>query len=225
MPSWTSALTSACATREPKTCPAGADDSMILLRPPASTVPSASVTTAPTGIVPAPNASHASRDASRQAGSRSSQPCTGESLELSRRCEAVERSARLDLREEVRHEVLERAGVLEPADGDRVVARIADELLRHVAGLRIRGEETAWARPLCVDLVVERREVGVDRFRDGTVRMRLHLVRKRLVLLVAASKRVRCVDRDLALDTVHVAERRGDRSRRNGDQDDVCVAG
>src|ERR687888_666969 len=51
-------------------------------------------------------------------------------LKLSRRCEAVKRPACLDLPEDARDEVLEGACVLEAAERHRVVARVANELLR-----------------------------------------------------------------------------------------------
>src|ERR1043166_4808961 len=123
-------------------------------RPRAMTPPSRSVTTAPTGIVPAANASHASWNASRHAGSRSSQLCMACSPELSRWCEAIEDAA--DLAEDAREEVLERAGVLEPADGDRVVARVADQLLGHLACLVVGRVQATWANALVADLVVQR---------------------------------------------------------------------
>src|SRR5204863_8924472 len=81
VPSCTSALISACATREPKISPSGPLASNIRLRPWARTVPSESVTTAPTGIVPAPYASHESSNAGRHAGSSSAQTSIRGSLD------------------------------------------------------------------------------------------------------------------------------------------------
>src|SRR6188472_4821910 len=75
-------------------------------------------------------------------------------------------------------EVFERARVLERAPVDRIEARVADQLLHERAGLVVRGEEVARPRVLLVDLVVDAREVEVERLRHGTVRPGLHLVRE-----------------------------------------------
>src|SRR5205814_4137458 len=55
--------------------------------------------------------------------------------EFARRGEAVERAAGLDLPQQAGNEVLQRAGVLEAAEGYGVVARVADQLLRDLARL------------------------------------------------------------------------------------------
>src|SRR6266536_4590238 len=189
------------------------------------TLPSASVTTAPTGIVPAPNASHASRNASCQAGSRSSQLCMAESLELSRRREAVEGAAELDLPEHAGHEVLERACVLDAAQGHGLVPRVADQLLGDLACVVVGGVEAARTHALVSDLVVQRGEVRVERLRDRTVRVRLDLVRERLVLLVAPGERILRVDGDLPLEAGHFRQRVRGCAARNGDEDDVGAGG
>src|SRR5439155_25001775 len=95
-----------------------------------------------------------------------------------------------DLREQAGDEVLESAGVLDAAGRNRLVAGVADQLLGDVARLVLRRVETAGSRPLVCDLVVERREVCVERLRNGTVRVRLHFVRERFVLLVASRERI-----------------------------------
>jgi hypothetical protein len=46
---------------------------------------------------------------------------------------------------------------------------------------------------------------------------------ERLVLLIAPAEGVRHVDGDLAFEPAHLGERLGDRTRRNGDEDDVGV--
>src|SRR5207302_4125802 len=73
--------------------------------------------------------------------------------------------------------------------------------------------------------VVENGEVRIERLRGGAVGMRLHLVRERLVLLVASRERVGGIDRDLAFEAGHLGERLGDRARWNGDQDDIGAGG
>src|SRR5205823_14692988 len=85
--------------------------------------------------------------------------------------------------------VLQRAGVLEPADRDGVVAGVADQLLRHPAGLVLRRVEVAWAHPLLVDLVVLVGEVDVERLRHRPADDRLDLLRQRFELLVAGARR------------------------------------
>jgi hypothetical protein len=83
-------------------------------------------------------------------------------------------------------------------------------MLRERAGLVVRGEEVARPRVLLVDLVVDSREVEVERLRHGTVRPGLHLVRERREGLVPSAARadiVRRVDDDLPLKSGDLRER------------------
>ena len=60
---------------------------------------------------------------------------------------------------------------------------------------RPRPHRDCWPLPLLFDLVVQRREVDVERLRRRPVHDRLHFVRERLELLVPAAERIRRVDR------------------------------
>src|SRR5919201_2537435 len=64
-------------------------------------------------------------------------------------------------------EVLEGARLLEVARRHRLVAGVADELLGHLPRLVVGGVEHPGPLRLLVDLVVEPREVEVERLRDG----------------------------------------------------------
>src|SRR5262245_23102831 len=82
-------------------------------------------------------------------------------LQPAGRREAIEDAP--DLREHAWDEVLERTCVLEAADAHGVVAGVADQLLRDRAGLLVGGIEAARLVALLADLVVEHREVRVER--------------------------------------------------------------
>ena len=92
-----------------------------------------------------------------------------------------------------------------------------------LARIIIRRVQTARPHALRRDLLVQRGEVRVERLRRRPVRVRLHLVGERLVLLVPPAERVRRVDRDLPSEPRHLCERLRDRARRDGDQDDLGV--
>ena len=126
-------------------------------------------------------------------------------------------------RAEQSDELLQRPGLLEPADGDRLVAGVADQALGHPTGAVVGGLEVARPRPLFVDPVVERRVLEVVRLGDRPADDRLHLVGERPVFLVATGERVGRVDSDLALQPARLAERVGDPPRGNGDEDGVRV--
>src|SRR5439155_15446402 len=128
-----------------------------------------------------------------------------------------------DLEEQPDHEVLERPRALEPAEIHRFVAGVADQLLCHLARLLVGRVQAARRHPLGADLIEEPPGIRIESLRDGTVRECLHLVRERLVLLVAARKRIRGVNRDLAFEARYLAECLRDRARWNGDENDVGI--
>ena len=88
-------------------------------------------------------------------------------------------------------------------------------------GLLVRAVEAAGRGALPRDLVVDRREVEVERLRDRPAGNRLHLVRERRERRPLAAEVVRRVDRDLALDAADVPERVRDRARRHGHEDGI----
>jgi hypothetical protein len=112
-----------------------------------------------------------------------------------------------DLCEQSGHEVFEGARILKAPDADRLESGVADQLLGQLPSLDVSCVQDAWPNPLFGDLIEEIGEGGIERLRDWTVGVRLHLVCERLVLLVPSSERVGGVYGDLALETPDLGER------------------
>src|SRR5437763_5460588 len=113
-----------------------------------------------------------------------------------------------------------RAGV------DRVVPRVAIELLHGLPRLLVAAPEVARCGSTLGELTVEPGEVDVERLGCGPLHLRLHELRVR----GEARRRrgpdeIRGVDSDLPVDPLDVLERVGDRRARHSEQQDLGVAG
>ena len=119
--------------------------------------------------------------------------------------------------------VLEQPRLVEPAQPDRVVAGVANQRLGELARLLVGRIEVARPCALARHLGVERRVVRAERLRNGPARDRLDLVRERLEPFVPTAEGIRRIDRRLAFDPGHAAQRLADRARRHRHEHDVCV--
>jgi hypothetical protein len=119
--------------------------------------------------------------------------------------------------------VLEHASVLEAARVDGVVTGVANQLFGDLPRPIVGAVQVRRPGALGVNLVVDQREVEVERLGGWAADDGLDLVRERLELLVAVPDCVRRVDRQLSVDAGDPAERVRDFAGGNCDENDVRV--